>query len=761
MSEDESPRRKSTGGTPADETERAVPSAQAEETTTGADQTGADQTPTPDETTAKRPSPFPNEAWGATSRAVTLLFLLGMALCAFVQLSWGNEWVRDYLRRNELPMGDRMALIYWQVGCGALLSIFATLAVLLSSQGALLARRIEGWSWFVSPLMLLPAVPVVMSHQVWRGNHEDLLPVVLFGALICEVLVGKALVNVPPIVSTLLTIRTKKKSDPQVGGKSSLLQRGLSFVNEHPALILVVVCAVAYGAFMSFYTIRWHNKLGTATFDLGINNNLMYGGLEGKFNQSPVIFPDDPQKYLANHVKIGLYAFLPLYALFPRPEMLLSLQSISLGLGALPLFLFAKKRIPANWAAALSLCYLAYYPLHGANFYEMKVVPTAAAVVLLSIWAIDDKRYILGGLAFAWALIMREDLPVPLAVVGACFLLSGHRPVAGAVMASIASVWFVLIRFRFMNEVGAWWFPNMYEDLWAEPEKGFSSVIKTLVSNPTFTLQHIFVKKKFWYMMHLLVPLAFLPTRRWYGWAALVPGAILTLLVTDYSPPLMFSFQYVMHWAPYMFIAAAVVLGSMVARQGRARGLAALVAMCLTSAALTYNFGAFSLRDRALESGYHRIEFGFSEKEAQTLKEVRALVASIPAQASVASTERIGAHLSSRSGFYTLRRGSHGVQYMVARKKGLRLDRTKETIYKGLSSGEYGVEGRYGDFIVFKKGASTEENQEVIREWRLSSARSSKKSNRKRQDDSASSARQKEPRDGPDSEPGGDDSTQR
>ncbi len=695
------------------------------------------------------------EAWGQAARGASLFILLGMAFAVFCQLSFGGPWVHDFLSKNRIEMPERMMLIYQLIVGGGVACLTALVAIFWRDRRQERAAFFENWSWFLSPLMLLPAIPVILNHKAWQGKHEELLPIILFGALIAEVLVSHALRHVPDAVKNVLLATSRKLdadkpetpaensreeglgAEPESAEKvaratGSFASRSRVFFARHHVLLIVVFAALAYGAFMSFYTVRWHNKLGTAIFDLGINNNLLYGGLEGKFNQSPVIFPEDPQKYLANHVKIGLYSFLPIYALFPRPETLLVIQSVSLGLGAIPLFLFARRRLPAWWAAALAACYLAYYPMHGANFYEMKLVPTAAAIVLASIWAIDAKRFWTGGIFFLWALVMREDVPVPLAVVGVVFLLSGHRPRAGLAMAIIASSWFVLLRFRFMNDVGSWWFPNMYEDLWAEPERGFQGVIKTLLSNPSYTLKHIFVEKKFWYLMHLLVPMAFIPIRRWWAWAALVPGAILTLLVTDYAPPTMFSFQYVMHWAPYLFIAASLVLASMRKMpDGTARAAGALVAMCLASAALSYNYGAFSARDRALESGYHKIEFSFSEEEAKTLADVRALVASIPSSASVGATERVGAHLSSRSGFYTLRRGSHGVDYMVARKSALRLDRTKDTVRRGLESGEYGVHARFGEFIVFKKGGPTTENDEVLKEWKLHRAKKNKTSKRK------------------------------
>jgi len=691
----------------------------------------------------KKKSDWKPESWGHAARAVCVLALIGMAFAVLSQLSFGGEWTLRFLRDNKIVMHDRMMLIYQLLGAGGVFALLSIVSVLYSKKPGRAARNLEQWAWFLSPSMLLPAIPVCLQHEAWAGKHEDFLPIILFGAILCEFLFSKALANVPP-AATLLFGALQSTPEPNEDKSNSLLSRLSRFAEKHSALIVVVLAAVAYGAFMSFYTVRWHEKLGTATFDLGINNNLLYGGLEGKFNQSPVIFPEDPQKYLANHVKIGLYTFLPIYALHPKPETLLILQSISLGLSAIPLFLFAKRRLPAWWAAALALVYLAYYPMHGANFYEMKVVPTSAALVLTCIWAIDAKRFIIGGIFFVWALIMREDMPVPLAVVGAVFLLSGKRPKSGLVMTAVASTWFVLLRFRFMNEVGSWWFPNMYEDLWAHPDRGFQGVIKTLLSNPSFTLKHIFVEKKFWYLMHLLVPMAFVPVRRWWAWAALVPGAILTLLVTDYAPPTMFSFQYVMHWSPYLFCGAALVLASMAKEQGRVRALAALIAMSLASMALSYNYGAFSARDKALESGYHKITFSMSDKERAALQDVRKLVASLPAGASVGSTERVGAHLSSRVGFYTLRRGSHGVDFMVARKKGLRLDRTKQTIRDALESGKYGVEARFGDFVVFKKGGDTKNNKKLIREWRLRTSAKKKRSKKSRAERRRAAKRQKE-----------------
>ncbi len=646
------------------------------------------------------------DLWGSIARAVVLATLLGMALVVWGKCVLSSDMIAGFLQKNALDMPDRMRFLRNMLIGGAVSAIAVGGAVYHLHSTKRDPRVVERFMWFLSPLMLLPAGPTLFRYQAWKERHEELLPIVLFGGLIFEMLCFQALRRIPKVVESAF---------------DEVFEKLPAFVRKHWALIAVLTACTVYSVFMSFYTIRWHHKLGTAIFDLGITNNLIYGGLEGVFNHSPIIFPEDPGKYVANHVQTGLYAFLPIYFFHPTCETLQVIQSTSLGFGALPLFLFARKRIP-EWAAlVIAVCYLSYYPLHGANFYEVKTVPIAAAFLLTTIWAVDSQRWVAAWLAFFLTLLLREDMPVGLAVVGGFFLLSGHRPKTGLVMAAIASAWFVFIRFYIMDKAGQWWFPRMYEDLWAPGEQGFKSVIKTLLSNPIFTLKHVIVEKKVFYLLHLLVPLLFLPARRWYLWAAFVPGAIMTLLVTDYAPPTMYSFQYVMHWAPYVFVAAVLCVASLMksADFGRARAQAAVLGVAFASAALSYNYGAFSARDRALMSGYGKITFSFSQKDRDRYAQLQEIIQDIPPKATVAATEHVGPHVSSRVGFYSLRRGTHGVEYLLARQSELGLDRTKQSIHDALSKNEYGVLKRIGEFALMKKGHDTAQNQKLIDDWAL------------------------------------------
>jgi uncharacterized membrane protein len=314
---------------------------------------------------------------------------------------------------------------------------------------------------------------------------------------------------------------------------------------------------------------------------------------------------------------------------------------------------------------------------------------------------------------------MREDVAVGIAVLGAFLLLTGYRPLPGLVITSSALAYFLFLRFYVMEEAGSWWFPNMYKDLWADGEKGFRSVIRTAITNPLFTLTKIIVEKKIIYLLHLLVPIAFLPARRWWLWAAFAPGAMLTLLVTNYDPPITYSFHYVMHWAPYLFIAVVLYLATVAKERSPVRARAALAAVAAATLVLTYNYGAFPRREGSFKGGFNKIEFSYTEAEHARYLRLMDLVKDLPPDAPIAATEKVGPHLSSRVTLYAMRNGPQTADFIVASSRELKLSKTKPHLKDALESGRYGVIRRSGDFALMKRGAPTHENQQLLRDWGL------------------------------------------
>jgi uncharacterized membrane protein len=656
---------------------------------------------------AHEPPPlFEQHPLAVSARVLLLSALYGFAAVAWFLYSFRSGFLPDFLMKNERGADERNIMLLALVG-GTVVGGAAGSAALAWLRGRHRdTAGFERWLWFALPALFLPALSVLFRAKPWQNRHETLLPIVLLLSLAFEACLRLSLQSVPRAA-----LQFWQQTVDQIP----------RLVKRHGPLLIVVAAALGYAAFFTFYLLRWHYKLRTGNFDLSINNNLMYGGLHGDFLQSPVAFPADPNKYLAAHAKFGHYLFLPIYALFPRAETLLVIQAFLIGAGSIPLFLFARRHI-AEWAALLvTLAYLAYYPMHGASFSEFQNVPIAALFVFLVVWAADTRRWVWMGVFTAIALLMREDIPVGLSVIGLFLLVTGYRPIAGLVLTSVSLTYFMLLRFYVMDEAGDWWFPTMYKELWADGERGFRSVIKTLITNPLFVLSKLITEKKVMYLLHLLVPLAFLPLRRWYLWCCLIPGALLTLLVTNYDPPTSFSFHYVMHWAPYLFMGAVLALEAIgkSVELGAIRQHAALITMCGASAVLSYNYGAFAARENSFKGGFHKVEFTFSEAERARYARLQELIKIIPPDAKLAATEKVGPHVSSRRVLHTMRQGPRGADWILASSRELKLSKTKPSLKAVLEKNEYGVYKRSGDFAVFKKGHDTSGNAQLMKDWGL------------------------------------------
>ncbi len=641
----------------------------------------------------------------SVARALTIGAVIGAALVATLQLTFRSDWVTKFLVENALERTLRTRFI-WSSLAGAGVGALATAAALLvSARRGAGVEATERWMRFLAPLAFAPFLAMLLRHRAWADRYEALLACALVVTLAFERVAAISFASVPQAVGSAWQWTAEKL--PRV-------------LRRHGPLVIIVVAAIFYSVFMTFYTVQWHYKLRTNNFDLGINNNLIYGGLSGDFLQSPVVFGNDPGKYLAAHAKFGVYFFLPIYALYPKPEMLLAIQATSLGLSAIPLFLFARRRI-SEWSSVIfGLAWIAYYPMHAANFYEVHDVPIAALFVLTAIWAVDTKRWVVFWITALAAILMREDMPVGMAVAGAVLLLTGHRPKSGLALAVVATGWFLFLRGYIMTAAGNWWFPKMYKDLWAPGQEGFTSVAKTLLSNPPYVFSTLLEKDKIFYVLHLVVPLALLPLRRVWAWVAMINGSLFTLLTTDYLPTITFSFHYVMHWAPYVFVAAVLVV-SCIGRaggDGRVHHRAALAAVAFATLVTSFNYGAFARRD-TFKGGFSHISFDMSDLEKRRYAELQSMIALIPPDASVAATEKLGPHVSSRKLLYSMRKGPQGAEYVLAWRHDLGLERTKPTFKKTVKGTEYGVLERRGGFVLLKKGHDPSGNAELAEDWGL------------------------------------------
>src|SRR5262249_29159964 len=131
---------------------------------------------------------------------------------------------------------------------------------------------------------------------------------------------------------------------------------------------------------------------------------------------------------LGSHFEPILAAFVPLWLIWPSPYMLLTVQSIALALGALPVFWLARKHLNSERAAfGLALVYLIYPPLQWLALDEFHPGALACPLLLYAFWYLDEDRLVLFGVFAFLACTTREEMPLIVAGMGVWYAITRKK----------------------------------------------------------------------------------------------------------------------------------------------------------------------------------------------------------------------------------------------------------------------------------------------------------------------------------------------
>ncbi|HEX3343861.1 MAG TPA: DUF2079 domain-containing protein [Polyangiaceae bacterium] len=578
--------------------------------------------------------------------------------------------------------------------------------------GALFLRRrdlgvVERLVRRLSPLALAALVPLLFDVRLWSGWELVFLPLALvfgFGTWAA----ARAVLETPPAF-------------PGLAGRGRTLRHHVAAARRRAAsllagvdapLLVAVMGACAYAVYFSAITIEAHRNLGTSSFDMGLEDNLMWNLVHGGplFKSTP--FGGPTGTHFSHHATFFSFVLAPLYALAPRPETLLAVQATLLGAAAVPLQLYARRHVPPWTATLVAVLYLAYAPLHGANLYDFHYLPLGVVFLWLVLYAVEARRHVLAVVAALLAMSVREDVAFLLAVLGVFLLLSGSSARAGALLAVTAGGYFLVMKMGVMPRYGGGGesFVNQYAGLVPPEAEGFRGVVETLAGNPVYTESVTLERDKLVYALQLLVPLLFLPLARPIGILLVVPGFLFTLLSTHYAPLTQISFQYTSYWTVFLFIGLVLAL-ERAGRRGAGRRRALAAGVVASSLACSYAFGAVFQKETA-RGGFDRFHFGTTDADLARRASLAALVAEIPPGARVSASEHLVPHVSSREDAYTLRFGVFDAEYLLLELP-LRGDE-REPAATALRDEGFGVVDDRGELVLAKRGEPPVRNAAVL-----------------------------------------------
>ncbi len=618
------------------------------------------------------------------------------------------DLLTHYAVDNQVPPAERQALLFSMIAGGAL-AVLSGLAFLRFAKGNA-GERLKRIAWQLSPVLLVGLLPVLFRWQIWQARE------LTFGVLAC--LVGFFLY--------LCLTRSVEAGLGREGPLWAAVRGGLSRLARRTERfgppVIVACAALFYTLYFSYYTVMFHRSVLTMSYDLGLENNLLWNLVHGGpfMKASPPFGPHG--SHFGFHATLFAYVIGIFYFFHQQPETLLVFQAAAIGGACIPLYLFARSRIGRWGASLLAVLYVLYPPVHGSNLYDFHYLPLGVFFLWLTLWLIDAGRYWWGAVAVVLTLSIREDVAADLVIIGAYMVVAGRRPRAGLVVTLVAAVYFLTMKMFVMPKFlqGSESFLHQWQALVPPGGRGYSGVLMTVLGNPVFTLTSLLEPDKFLYIVQIGAPLCFFAWRKPIGFFLSLPGFFFTLLSTKYPPLVQISFQYTAHWTAFVFIGFVSCL-EWVRRPkfhgdvfGWRRQRVWLATVCFTTLLTSYQYGAI-LQQNTAKGGFGKYKFGMTDADRKRYADLMSLVAMVPPRAKITSAEYVVPHVSSRPDSYTLRNGIFDAEYLIYEVP-VRDD--ERGFVREALKGKFGVIDSKGPFVLARRGHDRAKNAEFLKHTR-------------------------------------------
>jgi uncharacterized membrane protein len=643
-------------------------------------------------------SPAPEPQQSQLSGRIRLFLtavLAGASVCLASSVFTMGSSPAALLTQNTIPLQLRLPSIAGAWGIGLVLGV---MALLLDRKAASPRRFRERAVAVLAPWTLAVFVPLLFERDAWDKREFALFVLALgFGLALERTLVAylrsraKAKAALPPSEITDTSRRVRVS-----------------------CLVFVLGLSLFYFFRIGQLTVISHHKMATMTSDLAEYDNMFFNALHGHPFRSPAIAAMLKDfSSLQGHAELALYLLLPFYALAPGAQALLWIQSGLVAFAAIPQYLLARSRMNPVVAMAFPFVHLTMPAVQQPNFYDFHFTSAGTFFVSWLLYFVhalalsNTRRNRIGTYVFmVCALTCREDVALGIAVLGLFLIIQGKLVKHGIAILLSGSVYFVTMKFAIMPLFGTWWFDDQYTDLKAHGAKGFGAVILTLLSNQGYVLRALMIEPKALYLLHMTAPVLALWLRRPILLMAILPGFVSTLLVTNRPPLFQTSFQYTYLWVPYVVAASILAIR-------RRYALAAAIPLVIVGLALDHQRGVL-FGGESIVGGFGTKTFVITEGEQKRLANLNKILKKVPPEASVATTEAEGPHVSTRLIMYSLKFSmGHDPDYLLVGHLGFREENTQ--LKRALDTGKYGVIATEGVYILAKRGADTSDNQALLR----------------------------------------------
>ncbi|MEK7573820.1 MAG: DUF2079 domain-containing protein [Patescibacteria group bacterium] len=482
--------------------------------------------------------------------------------------------------------------------------------------------------------------------------------------------------------------------------KIKFIDKTEEFVSKYRYEIILGLLILIYIIYYTTISFLRHDNFFTGRFDLGNMDQTVWNTINGRIFAFSNPDGTNIVSRLSFHADFLLILLSPFYLIWNNPKMLLLIQTIVLGMGAVFVYLISKDLLKnKNISLAVSASYLLNPSLGYSNLYDFHPVVLATTFLLGAFYFVRKKKYTLFLIFLFLACISKEQIWLIAAIFGLyVFFIQSKRLFGGALTILSASIFYLLIAKIIPSFYGGEHFALSY---YSEFGDSPASVIKNIIFSPALLIKTLLTHDIPLYAYKLLLPVGFLPFLFPFALIFATPDLLIGSL-SDNVQLRQIYYQYSAAITPFIFISTIYSI-KFITDKFRKIPLSFFSWYILFFALISaYFLGPLPLSKRPNISVFTE-QLSYRKDVINTLKQ-------IPQDASVTSSNNLGAHLSHREKLYTLPLGVEEADYVAflltdnfAQPS---LSAQKELAKNLKQNKRYYVVYEKDDFIVFKKYAN-------------------------------------------------------
>jgi uncharacterized membrane protein len=365
-----------------------------------------------------------------------------------------------------------------------------------------------------------------------------------------------------------------------------MVRRFLDLGSRHQGWVALGLGTVYFLVYSTLSLLR-HESYHSFGFDLGLFDQIFWNTTQGRpFESTMSQALPVPHSLLGDHFSPIFLLVMPFYFAFPHPETLLVSQTLALALGAWPVYLLAKLKLPAGYAPLWVLAYFLVIPLAYINLYDFHEVAFSVAPLGFALYFVERGRRGLFLLSLLVTFLVKEEMGLIGAAFGVYILLSkrdwklGLGVLAGSLLAFVALIQLVIPYFA-----GGHSYPYIAER-YAQAGGSARGILTTLVTDPLRIARVVFEPKKVFFVIGVFGSTLGLSALA--GWAALLLLPTLGyLLLSNYEPQYSFTSQYSAPLIPLVIGTAVIAL----ARLPESARRPMMTAVIVSSIVFSWAFG--------------------------------------------------------------------------------------------------------------------------------------------------------------------------